>query len=297
MPQKFGGIWTPEKLGVLERYLKFYKTALKNAAVQFGWQLIYIDAFAGSGECFIGQEQPDDIDSIIPLTEAVIDGSARIALNLDNPFDHYFFVEHKKKYFSKLNDYCREHHLSNRIHIKQADANDAIGPLLRSIDWKKSRGVMFLDPYGMQVGCDLLHEIAATEALDVWYLFPLHAIARQAAKNYKAVDSDKEASLNFCLGTDAWKTAFYDDVKTEQLSMFDEEDNLIGRYRSADKDDIIRFVKEEVLERAFPAVSDPRILYGHNNVPQFALFFAVSNPDKTAINRAMEVADYILKMA
>ena len=41
----FGGPWTEQKLEILRRYLDAYTTALKGQ----GFQLIYIDAFAGAG--------------------------------------------------------------------------------------------------------------------------------------------------------------------------------------------------------------------------------------------------------
>lgn len=42
---QFGGAWTEEKLGILERYLDAYTTALKSTP----FKLVYIDAFAGTG--------------------------------------------------------------------------------------------------------------------------------------------------------------------------------------------------------------------------------------------------------
>ena len=50
---KFSGPWTLIKLEIIEKYLGFYTAALKNICHKFGWRLLYINAFAGSGECFI----------------------------------------------------------------------------------------------------------------------------------------------------------------------------------------------------------------------------------------------------
>ena len=41
----FGGNWTAEKLDMLDAYLRAYRKALKNKPLE----LLYIDAFAGSG--------------------------------------------------------------------------------------------------------------------------------------------------------------------------------------------------------------------------------------------------------
>ena len=45
----FGGLWTKEKLDVLRDYLGFYCKALSGQK----FDLVYIDAFAGTGRCGI----------------------------------------------------------------------------------------------------------------------------------------------------------------------------------------------------------------------------------------------------
>jgi len=56
--QKFGGPWTVEKLNILSDYLAFYTTALKSMP----FDLIYIDAFAGTGRIKIGDEDDYDLN-------------------------------------------------------------------------------------------------------------------------------------------------------------------------------------------------------------------------------------------
>jgi three-Cys-motif partner protein len=50
--------------------------------------------------------------------------------------------------------------------------NDAIANLCKATDWRSNRGVVFLDPYGLQVTWGTLAAIARTGALDIWVLFP-----------------------------------------------------------------------------------------------------------------------------
>ena len=80
--QKFGGPWTVEKLSILSNYLNFYTTALKDQP----FQLIYIDAFAGTGKIAISNE--DELEAI--------DGSARLALQASGQFAEYIFIEKKR---------------------------------------------------------------------------------------------------------------------------------------------------------------------------------------------------------
>ena len=60
-PNAFGGPWTEAKLTILERYLDFYTTALKNQS----FRLLYIDAFAGSGAIQTTGEEAEDARNFI----------------------------------------------------------------------------------------------------------------------------------------------------------------------------------------------------------------------------------------
>lgn len=82
---KFGGEWTKQKLDILQDYLNFYMTALKNMP----FKKIYIDCFAGSGEIEFSDETK-------------IDGSTIMSLSLDNKFDEYYFIEKNKKIIMNL---------------------------------------------------------------------------------------------------------------------------------------------------------------------------------------------------
>ena len=77
-------IITVEKLNILSNYLNAYSTALKNQP----FQLIYIDAFAGTGKIQIGDSE----------TYEEIDGSAKLALQSKGEFAEYIFIEKKKSF-------------------------------------------------------------------------------------------------------------------------------------------------------------------------------------------------------
>ena len=88
----FGGPWTEEKLDILKKYLYAYTTALKNQP----FRLIYIDAFAGTGEV--------ELTSADEGKKEFIEGSARIAVDVDDkPFDEYIFIEKDQDRCIQLN--------------------------------------------------------------------------------------------------------------------------------------------------------------------------------------------------
>ena len=90
----FGGPWTKEKLDILEGYLDSYTTALKHQP----FKLVYIDAFAGSGEINIGEYGVSDFD-----TDSFVKGSTERALRVrDRPFDQLVFVEKQTGRYNQL---------------------------------------------------------------------------------------------------------------------------------------------------------------------------------------------------
>jgi len=276
MDHKFGGEWTEIKLERLQKYLNFYTTALRNIAPRYGWDLMYIDAFAGTGKCTIqGKSDP-------------IDGSARIALQATPPFDKYIFIDKDEKHINALNSLISEHP-EKYIHVYNDDANLRIVDICKSTNWKSARAIMFLDPYGMEVKWSTLEEISKTQAVDMWYLFPLSGLYRQATRKYVALDKGKEKALDNLLGTSEWRSAFYE--PPAQQDLFDMEPSA---ERCMQWEDMVRYVREERLKSVFPEVSQPLILRV-NGIPRFALFFAVSNPGQSAIGLSMRVANHILK--
>jgi len=97
---QFGGEWTDRKLQVLAKYLTSYTIALKNTP----FQKLYIDAFAGTGYREARSDNDEDASqrTLFPdLAEAepqaFLDGSARLALQVQPPFDQYLFVERSPK--------------------------------------------------------------------------------------------------------------------------------------------------------------------------------------------------------
>jgi len=142
----FGGPWTERKLSVVRRYLATYSQALKNQP----FTRLYIDAFAGTGD-----RTDKRLESLplldLPELDAITKGSARLALEVNPPFDRYVLIEKVAHRASELSALVATYPDRN-ITIVNADANIAIVDLCRTTNWQRTRGVVFLDPYGLQVG-------------------------------------------------------------------------------------------------------------------------------------------------
>lgn len=291
----FGGNWTDQKLDVLRSYLTFFTTALRNQ----NFQLLYIDGFAGSGgrtiERILARESP--LFGIENQSERIdAPGSARIALETNPPFHRMVLNERHGKRFLALKKLCADHP-GIEVDLLQGDANDAIIDLCRSTVWRGPgapgrgiRAVLFLDPYGMNLRFSTLEAIAATQAIDVWYLFPLSGVYRQASKDGRKLTPYKRASITRILGTDKWEIEFYSKNKINDLFGDNSE-----HYRSADVEAIELYVKKRLMS-VFPKVTDPLTLKMDNGAPLFSLFFAMSNPDPRALGLALKGANHILNV-
>jgi three-Cys-motif partner protein len=199
----FGGEWTERKLSVVRRYLQAYAQALKNQP----FRRIYIDAFAGTGD------RTDKRRKVLPLLDlpefdAVAKGSARLALEIEPPFDRYVFIERVTRRASELLALKSEFPRRN-VKVVNADANDAIAALCKETNWVATRGVVFLDPYGLQVSWDTLKAISRTEALDAWILFPSGMGLNRLLTKSGEIRQEWQETLDRSLGTREWRLAFY----------------------------------------------------------------------------------------
>ena len=170
---RFGGDWTTSKLTILGEYLERYATALKKQP----FQTEYIDAFAGTGYRVLADEQQSENlmfpDLAADAPQALLDGSARIALSTTPRFNKYVFIEQSAKRCRELEALRTEFPLlAADIDVRRGDANAEIRTLC-SRTWSSRRAVLFLDPYGAQVEWTTIEAIAATKAIDLWLLFPL----------------------------------------------------------------------------------------------------------------------------
>ena len=292
MTQNFGGEWTSQKLSCLKKYLEAYQTIMK----KYRFKTVYVDAFAGSGEYKPKTDPSISLFNDDPDAIEYAKGSARIALELSQPFDAYVFIDANKEYTDQLqvlsNDFPS---LQSRIRIKTDDANSyliSIPKIMKAnSDW---RGVLFLDSYGAKLDFDTLKRIADTGVFDVWYLFPLGmGLNRLLSKTWPLPEGFANR-LDLLLGDNGWRDVFYETARSvPQVDIFgDPQGNYSEqRIKAADWDKQIEYVYER-LSTIFPKVATPKMMKNSKNNPMFLLIFAASN--KNAADTAVKIAGAIL---
>jgi len=281
----FGGDWTEEKLDRVDSYLKAYRTVMKNQP----FRLLYIDAFAGSGQRSEGMGS-EETGCLFELEgqQRFREGSARRALKLELPFHKYIFVERDASRASSLESLRGLFPLlADRIEIINDDSNDLLQTLCQA-KWRDDRAVLFLDPYGMQVEWNTMEAISRTEAIDAWILFPLSGVNRNLPRSGEHPPAFERALDRF-FGCRDWRNAFY--AHAPQADLFGVETSR----RVADIDAIEQFYISR-LKTVFPGVArNPLRLSNSRKSPLFSLCFVCSNPSPKAYKKAISIAEYILR--
>ena len=273
----FGGDWTKMKLDIIERYLDAYTTALKNKP----FRLVYIDAFAGTGQVEIATDDEEG--------RAVLRGSAERAIAIRNrSFDRMFLIEKDPERCSELR-VLRERHPDRDIRIVNEDANSALQRLTRS--WRGRRGVLFLDPFATELEWATIKSVCGTKALDTWILFPVGAIRRMLPrwKKPEEVDEQWARRLYRIYGDDSWRDLYQ---PSEQLSLFGPPQER----SNPGVDGLLRIYKDR-LRGLFGDrfLDESATLRNSRGFPLFELMFAVGNPNPRAIGTATPIARHLLK--
>ncbi len=282
----FGGSWTLMKLEKLKKYLGAYTTIMSRTRYRFG----YIDAFAGTGYI---KNSPDDSllfpDILSGDGMEYRSGSARIALDVSPGFQKFIFIEKSIERCGELERLKQEYpEKQEKIEIVHSDCNAYLLDRCHNYNWKENRAVLFLDPFGMQVGWETIEAIASTRAIDLWYLFPIGmGVNRLLSKDGKISDAFI-GRLDWIFGTHEWKDFFY---------RIDTEAGLFGEETVMYKDASFTRIKDFIdgrLHRVFPEVAkNPLLLRNAKNSPLFLFCFAAGNPRGAEL--AVKIAQDILK--
>lgn len=285
--QLFGGSWTEDKLKILKSYLERYNTVLKKQA----FIRVYVDAFAGTGYREQRKRQYEDKYIFEDLEEdeskEFLKGSAKLALEANPSFHRYVFIESDQNKINELRKLRTDFpEKETGIEIAQGDANDFVLKFCDATDWKKTRAVLFLDPFATEVKWTTIEAVAKTQCIDVWILFPLMAVNRLLAKDAQKIWYDR---LNDIFGTPDWFENFYKTRSSDDI--FGESDDTIEK--TCDFASIGKFYKSR-LEAIFSGVArNPKTFYNSRGSALFQFFFASGNPRGAKI--AIKIAEHLMK--
>lgn len=296
MTQAFGDKHTIQKLDTVQSYLQAYVTALKNQS----FELLYVDACAGSGSSIpkwaVEQGDPmqqglEGLERRVADTDDIIVGSAIRALGVDPPFDRYLLNDVKKANVEALQTSVKHNysHVADRVELSRLDANEMLRRLCLEQDWRATRAVVFIDPFGLQIDYTTLEMLGQTRAVDLWYLVPVFAMYRQVSGDGR-IHPDGGPRVDAALGTDEWRNVAVVEERSDDLFSGSE-------FRSRRAVDVAWFEKiaKERIGAAFGGQVLPETLpLGRDGLQEFSLMFAWANPSPKA-GLAAKLAKAVLK--
>lgn len=271
---KFGGIWTYQKIMILEKYAKAYLEIMKDRPY---WKLIYFDGFAGSG----------DIEVDGPMDEKIIHGAAKRIVSIQEPrlLDIYYFVELNKAKAERLTK-SLELVKKSGVYVVSEDCNKKLRDLsifLKS-KGKSYKALAFVDPCGMEVNWDSI-ECLKELPVDLWIL-----VSTGLGPNRMLTRSGviSEAWFNklekfFGIPRDLILKTFY--TETEYVNLFGEKSVQINKNPRA-----IAKIKElytKKIKEVFNFVSNPFELENSTHCIMYHFFLASNN--QTAVNIANQI--------
>ena len=192
------GYWTRGKLDILERYLDAFTTTTKYKSSE----RIYIDAFAG---------EPENRDR---LTGESIDGTARIALRIDDPpFTRLRFFETPAN-APKLDTALRADFPDRDFKVLGGDCNVLIPKALdelRDLAWAPT--FAFVDPNGMEAEWSTLEAIANFKAkprakAELWLLFAAPMFQRVLKVDGGQTRSEDAEAVDRLFGCRDWRAIY-----------------------------------------------------------------------------------------
>lgn len=285
--QRFGSAHTEKKLQKVSAYLERFTTVLKNQP----FKTLYVDAFAGTG----AWGKKDDADRQLELIELapIAKGSAKRALEVKPPFSHYIFIEKSPRKFRELLHLQDEYpDQKDRMTFLNQDANIAILDLCRNTDWRLTRAVVFLDPFGMQVNWSTVEVLAKTKAVDLFYLVPTGIGINRQIPRVGEIPKRRGERIDIVLGTTEWRQQF---TRIEQSPSDLFGLNVCQQVKVGNVAAVTEFVLERLRSIFAGGVAEKWLLLGKKGLPMYSLVFACANPNKKASSLALRLANAILK--
>ncbi len=169
------GDWSERKIKIVSDYAKPFSTIMASQ----GFRSFYIDGFSGGG-VHIRKETGERVLS-----------TARRILEIQPPFDSYYFVDFDETKVAAMERACAGHKNAKAL---CGDANIMLPEtLFPKVRYEKfERGLCFLDPYKMLLSWEVILAAARQRTLELFIHFPTLDVQRNAlrANRAKVLEAD-----------------------------------------------------------------------------------------------------------
>ena len=254
------GIWSEIKLDIIKEYANAFTTIMKSQEWCKGY--VYIDAFAGPGVHISRQ------------TGEFVPGSPLNALEIDNPFTEYHYIDIDKEKAETLNRLTGDR---TNINIYQEDCNEVlVKKILPMLQYEsKKRALCILDPYGLHLNWKTIMTAAQQRTTEIFLNFPLMDMNRNVLhKDLLTAEPDQIERMNSFCGTDEWQEILYKEAN--QMNLFGDTYRVKVVNSNAK---LGEWFKKERLQKVagFKFVPEPMLMRNSKGGYLFFLFFASHN--------------------
>lgn len=255
------GYWTEVKLDIIKEYAGAYTTIMRKQA--YIKKYLYIDAFAGSGY-HIRRTKGD-----------FVRGSPLNALNIENPFHGYHFIDLDG---DKIDVLQRQVGDRKDVFCYKGDANtlliEKIFPLCNYDDYH--RALCLLDPYALNIDWNVLKTAGSMGSIEIFYNFMImDANMNVFLRNPDRVSSEQAARMDRVWGDHTWRTAVYN----PRPNLFGDTVDI-----KAANEDIAECFRQRLEKMAgFNYVPKPMPMRNKNGSVIYYLFFASPNKNGAKI--------------
>ena len=258
------GSWSVKKLDLLRNYLITYIKIMTSEKVK-SWckSRHYVDAFAGA-TYHVDKESYE-----------LIEGSPRIALNLEPGFDTYSFIDMNRRRIEDSIEPLRDAYptKSKSIFTHCGDCNqiltETILPQFSGTKFCPQRGFMFLDPYGINLDWGTVEAVAKSRIFDVLINFSVMGVYRKLGGKPPS-DCDRQ-KINALMGTEDWFKVAY--AESKQMSLLDLPGLQYERRSHEIAERLVKFYQKR-LQTCFKHVSHAVIMKNSSGGPMYALILA-----------------------
>jgi three-Cys-motif partner protein len=166
----------------------------------------------------------------------LINGSPRVALDVENPFTRYVFIEPDASRATQLEGLQTQYAQSRQIDVRRQDAASGIQWIMsQNISRRTHRGLVFFDPFGAGLNWSVIQDLADTRIFEVVINFALNMAIQRMLPNSGEFQPGWRERLDAYFGTSAWYDAVYErrpQLFGDQIGKRDDYlANLLNLYR------------------------------------------------------------------
>lgn len=252
------GAWSQVKLEILRKYAAAYSRILDH---QPNLEHAYIDGFSGAGL------------HVARSTGHPVEGSPRIALSIEPPFQRYYFIDLDG---DKLDFLRRAVGERADVEILQGDCNRILlDKILPQMTWEQyRRALCLLDPYGLQLEWGVIRAAGEMRTIDLFINFPVMDINRNVLwREPDKVSDELRERMTRYWGDETWFDATYE--RSKQLGLFGEEEEWV----KVTNEEVAEAFRQRLRQVAgFAHVPKPLPMRNSRGAVVYYLFFGSAKP-------------------